>query len=84
MKNSILFNIFQFSAFVSLAINFMLATISLSLVHDRLPDRETYLPLPDVVLDNIQSLDWALNVSEILIMIQVNSCIVLITLHKHR
>lgn len=61
-----------------------LATVSLSLVHERLPDRKTYKPLPDVFLDNIPEQEWALNVSEILIMIQVNCCIALITFHKHR
>lgn len=62
----------------------ILATVSLSLVHERLPDRETYGPLPDVFLDNVTPQDWALDVSEILIMIQVNACILLITFHKHR
>ncbi|XP_055710506.1 phosphatidylcholine:ceramide cholinephosphotransferase 1-like isoform X1 [Phlebotomus papatasi] len=73
-----------FYSFVILVVNFILATVSLSLVHERLPDREKYAPLPDVVLDNIQDMDWALNVSEILIMIGVNSCIILIIFHKHR
>lgn len=61
-----------------------LATVSLSLVHERLPDRKVYKPLPDVFLDNVKEEKWALDVSEILIMIQVNCCIVLITFHKHR
>lgn len=61
-----------------------LATVSLSLVHEKLPDRNIYKPLPDVFLDNIPAREWALNVSEILIMIQVNCCIALITFHKHR
>lgn len=60
------------------------ATVSLSLVHERLPDRNIYKPLPDIFLDMIPSQEWALNVSEILIMIQVNSCVALITFHKHR
>lgn len=61
-----------------------LATVSLSLVHERLPDREVYGPLPDIFLDNVPPQPWALDVSEILIMIQVNSCILLIAFHKHR
>lgn len=61
-----------------------LATVSLSLVHERLPDRDKYKPLPDVFLDNVPEVEWALNVSEILIMIQVNCCVVLIIFHKHR
>lgn len=75
---------FLSSAFVILSINFILATVSLSLVHERLPDRDVYGPLPDVVLDNVKPQDWALDVSEILIMVVVNSCIALIAVHKHR
>uniref|UniRef100_A0A182J3Y2 Sphingomyelin synthase-like domain-containing protein n=1 Tax=Anopheles atroparvus TaxID=41427 RepID=A0A182J3Y2_ANOAO len=71
-------------ALVFLALNFFLATVSLSLVHDRVPDRDTYGPLPDAFLDRVQPQDWALDVSEILIMVVVNSCVVLITFHKHR
>ncbi|XP_037909504.1 phosphatidylcholine:ceramide cholinephosphotransferase 1-like isoform X3 [Hermetia illucens] len=73
-----------FVSFLILAANFILATVSLSLVHERLPDREVYHPLPDIVLDNITPQEWALNVSEVLIMIVVNSCILLIIFHKHR
>lgn len=73
-----------FPAFVILVVNFILTTTSLSLVHERLPDRTKYGPLPDIVLDNISEVGWALDVSEVLIMIQVNSCIVLIAFHKHR
>lgn len=62
----------------------MLTTISLALVHERLPDREKYGPLPDIVLDNFSEVNWALDVSEVLIMIQMNSCVVLIAFHKHR
>lgn len=61
-----------------------LATVSLSLVHERLPDRNVYKPLPDVFLDNFPEEKWALNASEILIMIQVNCCVILIIFHKHR
>ncbi|XP_055636614.1 phosphatidylcholine:ceramide cholinephosphotransferase 1-like isoform X2 [Toxorhynchites rutilus septentrionalis] len=73
-----------FLAFFALCFNFILATVSLSMVHDRVPDRDIYSPLPDVVLDNIRPLEWALDVSEVLIMVVVNSCVVLITFHKHR
>lgn len=71
-------------ALLFLAGNFFLATVSLSLVHDRVPDRDVYGPLPDAFLDRVQPQDWALDVSEILIMVVVNSCVLLITFHKHR
>lgn len=54
------------------------------MVHERVPDRNTYGPLPDVVLDNVTAQDWALNVSEVLIMIMSNSAMVFIIFHKHR
>lgn len=73
-----------FAAFAILAANMTLATVSLSLVHERLPDRKVYKPLPDIFLDNVLEVEWALSVSEILIMVQVNCCIALITFHKHR
>lgn len=69
------------TAFLILVANFILATVSLALVHERLP---TYAPLPDIFLDNVKPQDWALNVSEVLIMITVNFCILLVILHKHR
>lgn len=61
-----------------------LATVSLSLVHEKLPDRKVYKPLPDIFLENVPEQKWALDASEILIMIQVNCCVLLITFHKHR
>ncbi|XP_015515553.1 phosphatidylcholine:ceramide cholinephosphotransferase 2 isoform X2 [Neodiprion pinetum] len=71
-------------AFFFMVVNFILTTASLAMVHERVPDRATYGPLPDVVLDNLVSQDWALNVSEILIMIVSNSATVFIIFHKHR
>ncbi|XP_001604236.1 phosphatidylcholine:ceramide cholinephosphotransferase 2 isoform X3 [Nasonia vitripennis] len=73
-----------FFAFLFMVVNFILTTASLAMVHERVPDRTTYGPLPDVVLDHVAAQDWALNVSEILIMIMSNSAIVFIIFHKHR
>lgn len=67
-----------------MAVNFIFTTASLAMVHDRVPDRNTYDPLPDIFLDNVTGQDWALNVSEVLIMIVSNSAVVLILFHKHR
>lgn len=72
------------AAFLFMVVNFILTTASLAMVHERVPDRNTYGPLPDVVLDNIAAQDWALNVSEVLIMILSNSAMVFIIFHKHR
>ncbi|KAJ8870128.1 hypothetical protein PR048_029140 [Dryococelus australis] len=71
-------------AFLILVVNFILTTVSLALVHERLPDREKYGPLPDIVIDNIAPVDWALNVSEILIVVSTNVTFLIILFHKHR
>ncbi|XP_015183241.1 PREDICTED: phosphatidylcholine:ceramide cholinephosphotransferase 2-like isoform X1 [Polistes dominula] len=73
-----------FLAFLFMVVNFILTTASLAMVHERVPDRSSYGPLPDVVLDNVTAQDWALNVSEVLIMIMSNSAMVFLIFHKHR
>ena len=71
-------------AFLFCLFNWFLTTISLALVHERVPDRTHYDPLPDVFLDNIPAADWALDVSEILIIISTTSCMILLFFHKYR
>ena len=71
-------------AFLFCLFNWFLTTISLALVHERVPDRTHYGPLPDVFLDNIPAADWALDVSEILIIISTTSCMILLFFHKYR
>lgn len=73
-----------FLAFIILVLNFILSTTTLSLVHDRLPDRDKYEPLPDIFLDNVNPVDWALNASEIMIMVEMYFCIGVLIMHKHR
>jgi hypothetical protein len=73
-----------FTAFLFCLFNWFLTTISLALVHERVPDRTHYGPLPDVFLDNIPAADWALDVSEILIIISTTSCMILLFFHKYR
>lgn len=72
-----------FIAFLILLFHMVLSTLSLALVHDRVPDR-SYPPLPDTFLDNVKTAEWALDVSEILIMISVNVSTGVILMHKHR
>ncbi|XP_012271183.1 phosphatidylcholine:ceramide cholinephosphotransferase 2 isoform X2 [Orussus abietinus] len=73
-----------FLAFLFMVVNFILTTASLAMVHERVPDRSTYGPIPDIILDNVEAQDWALNVSEVLIMIASNSATLFIIFHKHR
>ncbi|XP_047518043.1 phosphatidylcholine:ceramide cholinephosphotransferase 2-like [Pieris napi] len=69
-----------FFLFICVCINMM----SLSLVHERLPDRNTTAPLSDIVLDNVTARDWGLSVSEYLIMISTTVAMLVVILHKHR
>ena len=71
-------------AFVLVIFSFFLALISLALTHDRVPDRKTYKPLPDAVLDNVKSVEFLLNVTEVQIVVAVNVCVIMIFFHKHR
>lgn len=71
-------------AAVVLLLNFIVTLLSLALVHERVPDRDKYGPLPDVFLDRVPALDWGLDVSEYIIMISVNSALLAVLFHKHR
>ncbi|CAG0913596.1 unnamed protein product [Notodromas monacha] len=76
----------RFKAFIAWLLFVFCGTInmvSLSLVHDRVPDREKG-PLPDIILDNIQAKDWALYLSEYLLMVLTHGCILITIFHKHR
>ena len=71
------------AAFTILCASFMTTTIILALIHERVPDRDVG-PLSDIFLDSVAEADWALDVSEILIMIAtISTCFVLV-FHKHR
>ncbi|VEN48676.1 unnamed protein product [Callosobruchus maculatus] len=71
-------------AAVIMMFNFILTLISLSLVHERVPDRDVYGPLPDVFLDNVPAYDWALDVSEYIIIVCINTSMITMIFHKHR
>ncbi|XP_075216755.1 phosphatidylcholine:ceramide cholinephosphotransferase 2-like isoform X2 [Lycorma delicatula] len=73
-----------FIAFLICSVNFVLTTTSLALVHERVPDRDLYGPLPDTFLDNVPTASWALDVSEILIMISTTVTFGVLVLHRHR
>nr|XP_053599640.1 phosphatidylcholine:ceramide cholinephosphotransferase 2-like isoform X2 [Plodia interpunctella] len=69
-----------FFLFICVCINMM----SLSLVHERLPDRNKTEPLNDIVLENIGPADWGLAVSEYLIMVSTTVAMLVVVFHKHR
>ncbi|XP_057667125.1 phosphatidylcholine:ceramide cholinephosphotransferase 2-like isoform X2 [Diorhabda carinulata] len=68
-------------AAVIMMFSFILTLTSLSLVHERVPN---YPPLPDVFLDNVPAYDWALDVSEYIIIFSVNTSLIAMIFHKHR
>jgi shingomyelin synthase len=73
-------------AFLFVVGNMVLTTISLALVHERVPNRDKYGPLPDIVLDHMgqDSFDWGLYTSEILIMASSFAAFLVVLFHKHR
>nr|XP_018914296.1 PREDICTED: phosphatidylcholine:ceramide cholinephosphotransferase 2-like isoform X2 [Bemisia tabaci] len=73
-----------FIALLLLLLNFILTTVVLALVHDKVPDRKIYKPLPDVFLESVPAQDWALDVSEILIMVSTTIASLVVLFHKHR
>ncbi|CAN7937565.1 unnamed protein product, partial [Ixodes hexagonus] len=71
-------------AFVFLAGNVVLNLACLAIVHERMPDRTRYPPLPDVFFDLFPPIDWALDVSEIIIVVCSWSTLVLLLVHRYR
>lgn len=71
-------------ALILLIVNFLITTTSLAVVHERVPDRSLYKPLPDTFLDNVPARDWALDVSEIFIIVSTNLSLLIIASHKYR
>ncbi|CAL4115987.1 unnamed protein product [Meganyctiphanes norvegica] len=68
-------------AFLYLCANFFFTTAALSLTHERVPEQP---PLPDVSLDSIKIQPWALDVSEIMIIVMVLFAFMIVVFHKHR
>jgi len=64
-----------------LLLGWIATTASLAFTHERVPDTA---PLPDILLDNVPYQSWALDVSEILIMISTISAVLVVMSHTHR
>ena len=71
-----------FTAIIFVLVNFIFTTVSLSITHElrnvKLP------PLPDITLDHLPYRRWALDVSEILIMLSTIVAALLVVFHKYR
>ncbi|XP_065568061.1 phosphatidylcholine:ceramide cholinephosphotransferase 1-like isoform X2 [Artemia franciscana] len=64
--------------------SWVLTTVTLALVHERVPDRLNTSRLPDTFLDNVPESPWALDVSEVILVFSGLSCAVLVCFHKYR
>lgn len=72
-----------FVAFIFMFMNLVLNLTCLSIVHERLPERTKYPPLPDIFFDLFPPSDWALDVSEGIIVVSVWSTLFMIFIHRH-
>ncbi|KAG8191862.1 hypothetical protein JTE90_019798 [Oedothorax gibbosus] len=73
-----------FLGFLFLAMNMAWTLTVLAIVHERMPDRGTTRPLPDIFFDVFPPVDWALDVSEFIIIVSVWLTILMIVMHRHR
>lgn len=77
----------EFKAFLACVLcgfTFFFSFVSIALVHDKMPDRKIYKPVPDIFLDRVKSYDFLWSVAEVqLIMIQ-SVCLILLIFHKFR
>lgn len=73
-----------FFAYLILMCCLFINSLSLVFTHNRVPDRNIYKPLPDVLLDNINENELALRICEILLIVNVLITTVCILIHKLR
>ena len=62
----------------------IITALTMTVVHDRVPDMNRYPPLPDIFLDNMPLVPWAFYICELSASIMGFILAVVIILHKHR
>jgi len=61
-----------------------LTALTMTFVHDRVPDMNRYPPLPDLILDNVPHIPWAFEMTEVTGMALFSIWTLMIIFHKHR
>ncbi|UYV82970.1 SAMD8 [Cordylochernes scorpioides] len=61
-----------------------ITAIFMVIVHDRVPDMQTYPPLPDIFLDNVPLIPWAFTMCEVTGITLFIMWFTIVFLHKHR
>ncbi|XP_020389284.1 sphingomyelin synthase-related protein 1 isoform X1 [Rhincodon typus] len=63
---------------------FGFTSIVMVVVHERVPDMQTYPPLPDIFLDSVPRIPWAFAMAEVCGVVLCSIWLLLLLLHKHR
>jgi len=61
-----------------------ITSITMTIVHFRVPDQEHFPPLPDVVLDNLQLIPWAFTMCEYIAITMGSIFWIIVAAHRHR
>lgn len=65
-------------------VSFLWTAFTMVLVHERVPDKEKYPPLPDIVLDNLPLIPYAFKLTEVCGILLFVIFAIIILCHKHR